>query len=406
MEAQTEIETYLERGKQELAQGHGRESAIAYAHGAQMEPNNPEVHLGLAEANLALGNYGVVQMACQKVMELQPSAGSESLTAQALLDLLEHRYDRALQSIDEVIKENPGIAYAHAMRSYLMRIMGQDYDANLARARAARLSYGGRFENCFPPVNPAQAANYKARVLNAQPPVAPVQPAEPAQSQGEREQIPTWSRPNRMQRQMVRTRFALGQYPGLVTNILIGINVVIFLLMEITGGEASPLFQLGAQANENIAMGEVWRLLTGMFLHDPSNLLHLGFNMISLFIIGRQVEIFYGKIRYLIIYLFSGLIGGLVYYFMVPGGVTIGASGAIFGILGAMGVFLIVNRRALGIYGGGVIRNWFVWLALNLAIGLVPGSSINIIAHIGGLLSGMVIAYLLIPRSRRGRMMI
>ena len=69
MEAQTDIQTYLERGKQALAQGQGREAAIAYAHAAQIEPDNPMVHLGLAEANLALGSYGVVYMACRKVQE-------------------------------------------------------------------------------------------------------------------------------------------------------------------------------------------------------------------------------------------------------------------------------------------------------------------------------------------------
>ena len=86
MEAQTDIQTYLERGRQALAQGQGRDAAIAYAHAAQLEPNNPVVHLGLAEANLALGNYGVVYMACRKVQELQLAGGSESTMAQALLD--------------------------------------------------------------------------------------------------------------------------------------------------------------------------------------------------------------------------------------------------------------------------------------------------------------------------------
>ncbi|HLQ29865.1 MAG TPA: protease, partial [Ktedonobacteraceae bacterium] len=78
MEAQTDIQTYFEQGKQALAYGQGREAAIAYAHAAQLEPNNPMAHLGLAEANLALGSYGVVYMACRKVQELQPEGGFES----------------------------------------------------------------------------------------------------------------------------------------------------------------------------------------------------------------------------------------------------------------------------------------------------------------------------------------
>src|SRR2546421_5397372 len=97
----------MDSGKQALAQGQGREAAIAYAHAAQLDPGNPMVHLGLAEANLALGDYRVVKMACQRTQELQPGGGSEAMTAQALLDLLNRRYERALQNIDAVISENP-----------------------------------------------------------------------------------------------------------------------------------------------------------------------------------------------------------------------------------------------------------------------------------------------------------
>ncbi len=135
MEAQTDVQTYMENGKQALAMGQARDAAIAYAHAAQMEPNNPAVHLGLAEANLALGSYGVVHMACRKVQELQPDGGFESLMAQALLDTLDHRYERALQDVDKAIELNPGIGYAHALRAYLLRLNGQDYDAGLARSR-------------------------------------------------------------------------------------------------------------------------------------------------------------------------------------------------------------------------------------------------------------------------------
>src|ERR1700692_2764468 len=108
LEAQTDLQTYLEQGKQALAQGKGKEAAIAYAHAAQIEPNNPLVHLGLAEANLALGSYGVVYMPGRKVQELQPQGGGESTMAKALLNLLDRRYDRALQDVDTVIGDDPG----------------------------------------------------------------------------------------------------------------------------------------------------------------------------------------------------------------------------------------------------------------------------------------------------------
>ncbi|TMF42053.1 MAG: tetratricopeptide repeat protein, partial [Chloroflexi bacterium] len=117
MEAQTDVQTYIERGTQALAQGQARKAAIAYAQAAQIEPNNPYIHLGLAEANLALGSYGVVYMACRKVQELQPEGGAANEMAQALLNLLDRRYDRALQHLEAVISEDPANAYAHAMRA-------------------------------------------------------------------------------------------------------------------------------------------------------------------------------------------------------------------------------------------------------------------------------------------------
>jgi len=415
LEAQTDVQTYLERGKQALAQGQGRDAAIAYAHAAQIEPENPMVHLGLAEANLALGSYGVVYMACRKVQELQTQGGVESNMAKALLDLLDRRYERALQDLETVTSEDPGNAYAHAMRAYLLRINGQSYDAGLTRARAARLSFGGHFDNCFPPVEaPLTPGN---GVTPAQPDVRD-EPHQNEQivdgytgSKSEQEPIPTWSQPNNMQRQMVRTRFWMSQRPRFVTNILIGINVavyVVLVLLSMTVGaglgqlgtiDNNVILNAGGQVNSLVAQGQVWRIFTAMFLHF--NLLHIGLNMLTLFLIGGVVEMFYGKWRYLVIYLGSGIVGGIVTFFVVPVDVvSAGASGAIFGVFGALGVFYIMNRQALGRYGAGAITNWLFWLGLNLVFGFsVPG--IGIWDHIGGLVAGMIIALLLMPRLRR-----
>jgi membrane associated rhomboid family serine protease len=394
VEAQTDIQTYLEQGRQALSKGQGREAAIAYAHGAQMEPENPMVHLGLAEANLALGNYGVVQMACRRVQELQPAGGLESMIAQTLLDLLDRRYERALQGVDAVVREDPSIAYAHALRAHLLRVLGQDYDANLAISRAARLSYGGRFEGCFPPVQPLYGTGYSG----ASAPYSPGQGQQNSPPRVVREPVPTWSPPNAMQRQIIRTRFTLSQYPFLVTYTLIAINVVVFIL-----GMFLPAIEIyGVQVNELVFQGEYWRLFTAMFLH--AGLLHIGLNMLSLFFIGRAVEIFYGKWRYLTIYLVSGIIGSISFLLLSPPNeAAVGASGAIFGVFGALGVFYIMNRRALGGYGSGAISNWLLWLGLNLAFSFAPG--IAGWAHFGGLFGGMITAYLLAPRQRSRRIL-
>ncbi|GAC1695694.1 MAG: hypothetical protein PVS3B1_34270 [Ktedonobacteraceae bacterium] len=404
MEAQTDLQTYLEQGKQALAQGRARDAAIAYAHGAQIEPENPQVHLGLAEANLALGDVKIARMACKRVQELEPAGGLEARVAQALLDLLDQRYERALQGVDAAIEEDPSIGYQHALRSYLLRILGQDYDANLARARASRMSFGGRFENNFPAIETKYQAGYNA---------APATPSKSSplhnntngRATDERDSVPAWSRPANgmqgMQRQLVRTRFALNQYPGLVTNALIAINVLVYLLMKLN----IAVYVWGAQVNPLVLQGQYWRIFTAMFLHDPNSIFHIFLNMLSLFFIGRTVELFYGKWRYLAIYLVSGTLGGISFLLLSPGDIAVGASGAIFGVFGALGVFYIINRRALGAYGSGAITNWIFWLVLNLAFGIAPGSSIAVWAHVGGLLGGMILAYLLIPRNGRGRIL-
>jgi membrane associated rhomboid family serine protease len=425
LEAQTDIQTYMERGKQALAQGQGREAAIAYAHAAQLEPDNPLVHLGLAEANLALSSYGVVHMACKKVQELQPDGGYESTMAQALLNLLDHQYDRALQNVDAAIASNPGEGYTHALRSYLLRIKGQDYDAGLARARASRLSYGGRFENAFPSVEPAPKPSFEPSPFSAPGVSNPMPGTTTDNNNGNgyggmapRENVPQWTRPghNNMQRRVIRTRFALSQRPRLVTNIIILINVIIFLALiawTLLSGVGSDfmadiptdiLVAAGAQVNALVGPPyyQVWRIFTAMWIHF--NILHIGLNMLSLFFIGTVVEVFYGKWRYIAIYLLSGIVGGIVTYFTMPAlTVAAGASGAIFGVFGALGVFYLVNRRSLGAYGTGAITNWLFWLGLNIVWDFsTPG--IGILDHVGGLVAGIIIGLLLIPRARTRRL--
>jgi membrane associated rhomboid family serine protease len=406
LEAQTDVQTYIERGKRALAQGQGREAAIAYAHAAQIEPDNPFIHLGLAEANVALGAYGVVFMACKKVQELQPE-GVAATMAQALLNLLDRNYDRALQNLEAVIAEDPANGYAHAMRAYLLRVTGHDYDAGLARSRAARLSFGGTFENVFPPVEPVRAPGYNGNGATMLGVDAPPPGTGRGAPRVEGDQVPNWNRSN-MQRQVIRTRFWMSQNPRFVTNILIAINVLVFVILVLvfktidftTGQGPLDLLNAGAQYGPLVAQGQVWRIFTAMFLHF--SILHIGLNMLSLFFIGPAIEVFYGKWRYLAIYLLSGIAGGIATYFLSPDALAAGASGAIFGVFGALGVFYFVNRRALGRNGTGAITNWVFWLGLNLVFGFT-NTGIGIVDHLGGLAAGIVLAVLLIPKSRRRR---
>lgn len=394
MEAQTDITTYLEQGKQALAQGQGREAAIAYAHGAQIEPENPLVHLGLAEANLALGSNGVVLMACRKTQELA-SEGPLYHLAQALLDLLDHRYESALQQVDTAIKDDPGNAYAHALRAYLLRATNQTYDAGLARSRASRLSFGGTFENCFPPIEPVYTNGYQNQPTAFTPPLATPEPAPRAETASsarqeyqQREQIPPWSRTSR-QRQMIRTRFWISRYPRFVTYVLIGLTALGCLL---------ALFLQQSPAFTALLQTMFGRLVLSTFI--PGGIYQLLFNALSLFFVGSTIEMLYGKWRYLLIYLISGVIGNLLLYIFVPGFLLAGAFAATFGAFGAFGAFFIVNRRALGPVANGMIGQWLFWLVLNFFFILYSGGG-GLQGMLGGLIAGFILGIVLLPPLRR-----
>jgi membrane associated rhomboid family serine protease len=192
------------------------------------------------------------------------------------------------------------------------------------------------------------------------------------------------------------------RYSGLITYSLIAINVIVYLIVGMRAGNLveinveTVLFAGGQKTLLIQETGEYWRIFTAMFLHF--GLIHLGLNMLSLFFIGLGVEMAYGKWRYLVIYIISGISGGIAtYFFSDPLVVAAGASGAIFGVFGALGVFYLMNRRSLGAAGRGAIGNWIFWLAINLVWGVtVP--NIGIIDHIGGLVGGILMGFLLIPR--------
>ncbi len=392
-----EIQNYLEQGRAALAQGQAREAAIAYANGAQLEPDSPAVHLGLAEANLALGNYGVVQMASRKVLELQPEKGCEAKIAQALLDLLDHRYESALQNVDAAVSEDPSVAYVHALRSYLLRANGQDYDAGLARARATRISYGGRFENCFPPLEPASVPNRGSGAdLGALPAASKIE----STARDERDSVPSWSRPNVMRRQAIRTRFFLNQNPGFVTNAIIAVIIVLYLLSSMIG-----IYDWGQFDPNAILAGQIWRFVTSLFLYPPGNLLGVLISILSLFFVGRAVEMFYGPYRYLSIYLLAGIlsnVASLLLAFVIGLAFNLGPSSSLLGIFGAIGVFYLANRRGLGVFGTSAITSWIFWLVLNLVIAGSGGVYV-IGIEIFCILIGMLVAYLLLPRSGSSR---
>jgi membrane associated rhomboid family serine protease len=178
--------------------------------------------------------------------------------------------------------------------------------------------------------------------------------------------------------------------PGWVSKVLIGINVVVYVLQVAIGPTVEhrfwlvggPVFDPRLGEVVGVADGEYWRLLTAAFLHG--SIIHLGLNMYALFLFGPPLEAAFGRARFLAVYRVSAVGGSAASYAVAaPGSPSLGASGAVFGLLGA---FFVVNRR-LGRDSSGLI----VLLVINLAYGfLVP--NIDWRAHLGGLVTGALCA--------------
>lgn len=173
----------------------------------------------------------------------------------------------------------------------------------------------------------------------------------------------------------------------IITVSLIIINVIVFILMYIFGKgsqDAFTLIKFGAFQKDLILGGEYYRLITSAFLHI--GIFHLLFNCYALYVIGRQLESFLGKIKFLIIDLVSALCGSLM-SMIFPISISAGASGAIFGLLGSL-LYFGYNYR---VYLGTVLKSQIIPLILiNLIFGFMV-SGINNAAHIGGLIGGILI---------------
>ena len=157
--------------------------------------------------------------------------------------------------------------------------------------------------------------------------------------------------------------------------------------------QPQEVLALGALVPALVAEGEAWRLLTSLFLH--SGFTHLALNMISLYFLGSFAEVSFGRSRFLALYFISGIAGGLAYlYFGAFNSPAVGASGAIFGLLG--GVFGFAIRRGTFSMRNPVINQLLILTAINLFLGATIPNVSNT-AHIGGLVGGFVFGYLMAP---------
>jgi membrane associated rhomboid family serine protease len=191
----------------------------------------------------------------------------------------------------------------------------------------------------------------------------------------------------------------VGGTQALVTKALIAINVGIYLVTAVQGngidGPGGTLWEKMILWGPLVHHGDWWRLITAAFLHG--SIIHLAFNMLALWWIGAPVEEYLGRVRYIALYLVAGLAGSAGALLVSPNLPVVGASGAIFGILGAM---LILEWQMTGKLGG----NAMSLILLNLVLGFAfngAGGNISIGGHVGGLVGG-ILATLSFARWGRG----
>jgi membrane associated rhomboid family serine protease/Tfp pilus assembly protein PilF len=193
-------------------------------------------------------------------------------------------------------------------------------------------------------------------------------------------------------------REAMNKTRPYVTWSLLALNIFIWFVMEASGGTENVNVLTVFGVNERIAIwnGEYWRLLSSMFIHI--GLLHLAGNCLFLYLCGPLLELSYGHEKFLIIYILSGFLGNILSLLGMKysvTGISAGASGALFGILGALISFTIMERKVLPqkLYKS-LIKNLIIIVVLNLLVGLII-PNIDILAHSGGFLAGLILGYIL-----------
>lgn len=187
-----------------------------------------------------------------------------------------------------------------------------------------------------------------------------------------------------------QVQIPLPDHKPLVTTVFLVLMAAIYVLQLLTGF----LFQqdipavLGMKINQAILAGEYWRLVTPMFLHG--SILHLGFNLYALYILGRRIERFFGSFRFLLLFLIAGIVGNLFSFFFTPAP-SLGSSTAIFGLLAAEGVFIYHHRKLFGNRSQVALRQIIQVAVINFLIGLSPG--IDNWGHLGGLIGGALFSW-------------
>lgn len=180
----------------------------------------------------------------------------------------------------------------------------------------------------------------------------------------------------------------------IVTYVLIGLTLAIYALQWLLPATTSLLLYAGLYSDP--AVFQPWRMLTALFVHSTGFFFHVLLNMYSLWLFGQALEPLLGRARFLALYLISGFAGSLAVLLMTdPTQGVVGASGAIFGLMGA---FLVIQRRL-----GGNMTGMLVVVGINLVIGFVPAFNIAWQAHLGGLVGGAIVGLIFYETRKRNQ---
>ena len=200
-----------------------------------------------------------------------------------------------------------------------------------------------------------------------------------------------------------RTRMRYLASPYTVTTGLIAVNTLVFLAMVASGCSFTQPTTLdvfnwgGDYGPATVGAHQWWRLLTSCFLHF--GIIHIGFNMYVLYQIGPFIEVTFGRARYLILYFIAGLAGSVTSIWIHPNSVSAGASGAIFGLYGAVFGFLLINRRTLDpVATKSIAKSAGIFVLYNVVYGSISRTT-DLSAHFGGLIAGFL-AGMVLARSR------
>ncbi len=374
----SEAAVLVERGQDLLLRRtQPAEAAGTFAQALQLDPQFVAAHLGMAEANFALGAFPIALQAAQYVQQIAPATPDADL-ANAIELVLTRRYPEALAALDRITRADPGKPYPHALRGHVLRQMHQDYDAALAEAKAARLASSSDIRHLFPRVEPRPA------------PVATVDSAPNGVTARPQDQ---WTPPSPIRRRIIRFNFITSRYPLGTYGIMLFLTVMYLVNLITKDGLANAAFQ----DNFLALNGEPWRIVTAIFLQDQANFVGLAFSLLSLYFIGTILERIYGLGRFLAIFLLAGIVSGYVYAVVVPDGAWIGPTGAIAGIFGALGAFFFAYRSQLGPVAGTFLNQWALWLGLNVVLTLYGGSG-GWQLEVAGLVAGMILGLALAPR--------